>query len=691
MQKIPPAFVRHFYGTIPKDAMLKNHTGKHWLVDLEEVEGGLTMTNGWQGFASENSLEFGDFLIFEYDGKCLFDVEIFGRNGCNKAALSSNMTTTHAVNEKEIKEVDICNEPTQTCKQKYSVKNLGKALNAATYVTPKGPYFVSNIPQSMRSAVYVPRSLLASYGIKIKPEVVLLDQNGKKWPVMSKKSSTHRKRVCTAPQAGGALPVIGHMHLLGGHQLTHKTLGAMADKYGPVFSIRLGSHSALVLNSWEMARECFTVHDKVFSTRPVLTASKVLGYNYAMFGFAPYGSYWREIRRIATIELLSSHRIDMLKHIRASEVKTAVRELYKSWLSKGGGETGVLVDMKQWFGDLTHNIALRMVGGKRFFGPNADCEEAEARRCQKVMRDSAYLFGVFVVSDALPFIGWLDFQGYEKAMKRTAKELDILLGGWLEEHKQKKHLGGGLKKEQDFMDVMLNILEDAKITSFDADTINKATCLNLVLAGSDTTMITLTWALSLLLNNPRVLKRAQDELDMHVGKDRLLEESDIRNLVYLHAIVKETLRLYPPSPIIFRASMEDCTLSTGYHIPAGTRLMVNAWKIQRDERVWPDPHVFKPERFLTSHKDMEFRGQTFELIPFGSGRRSCPGVSLALQVVHSALASFLQSFEVSKPSKLEDIDMTESTGLTNLKATPLEVLFTPRLDSKLYGLGTELI
>ncbi|KAK6287954.1 hypothetical protein POUND7_014133 [Theobroma cacao] len=301
----------------------------------------------------------------------------------------------------------------------------------------------------------------------------------------SKKPSTHRKRVCTAPQAGGALPVIGHMHLLGGQQLTHKTLGAMADKYGPVFSIRLGSHSALVLNSWEMARECFTVHDKVFSTRPVLTASKVLGYNYAMFGFAPYGSYWREIRRIATIELLSSHRIDMLKHIRASEVKTAVRELYKSWLSKGGGETGVLVDMKQWFGDLTHNIALRMVGGKRFFGPNADCEEAEARRCQKVMRDSAYLFGVFVVSDALPFIGWLDFQGYEKAMKRTAKELDILLGGWLEEHKQKKHLGGGLKKEQDFMDVMLNILEDAKITSFDADTINKATCLDLwLLLGS---------------------------------------------------------------------------------------------------------------------------------------------------------------------------------------------------------------
>ncbi|OMO84153.1 Cytochrome P450 [Corchorus olitorius] len=503
----------------------------------------------------------------------------------------------------------------------------------------------------------------------------------------SKKQSNHTpgKRSCPPPQAGGALPVIGHMHLLGGQQLTHKTLGAMADKYGPVFTIRLGSHSVLVVNSWDMARECFTVHDKVFSTRPGIAASKLLGYDFAMFGFAPYGPYWREIRKIATIELLSTHRIDLLKHIRVSETKTAIRELYKSWLDKGGAETRVLVDMKQWFGDITHNISWRMIGGKRYFGPNADCEEKEARRCQKLVRDFAYLFGVFVLSDAIPFLGWLDFfQGYKKAMKRTAKELDILVNGWLKEHKQKRALGGRVKQEQDFMDVMLNILEDAKIDGFDADTINKATCLNLTLAGGDTTMVTLTWALSLLLNNPQVLKKAQDELDMQIGKDRPLEESDITNLVYLQAIVKETLRLYPPSPLIgLHAASEDCTLSTGYHISSGTRLMVNVWKIQRDERVWPDPNDFQPERFLSS-KDMDFRGQTFELIPFGLGRRSCPGVSLALRMVHLILGSFLHMFEVAKPSTLESIDMTESAGLTNLKATPLEILITPRLSSKLY-------
>ncbi|KAK0603345.1 hypothetical protein LWI29_003976 [Acer saccharum] len=505
------------------------------------------------------------------------------------------------------------------------------------------------------------------------------------------KRTTSCNRYSAPPQAGGAWPIIGHMHLFGDHQLTHKTLGAMADKYGPVFTIRLGSHRVLVLNSWEAARDCFTVHDKVFSNRPSIAAFKLLGYDYAMFGFAPYSSYWREMRKIATVELLSNHRIDLLKNIRAAEVQTAIRELYMTWTTtKDNSQSGVMLDLKQWFADLTLNISLRLVGGKRFSGDNtADC--------QKVMREFVFLFGVFVLSDAIPFLGWWDFNGYEKAMKRTAKELDSLIGGWLEEHKQKRLLllSGDhdhqkrklMVEEHDFMYVMLNILEDAKISGYDADTINKATCLNLILAGTDTTLVTLTWAVSLLLNNPHELKKVQNELLIHIGKDRAVEESDIKNLTYLQAVIKETLRLYPPSPIIHRASIEDCTLSsTGYHVPSGTRMMVNAWKIQRDGRVWSDTDKFQPERFLTSKKDIDFRGQNFELIPFGSGRRSCPGISLALQMVHFTLASLLHSFEVvMPPSSGEDhVDMTESNGLTNLKATPLQVLVTPCLDPKFY-------
>ena len=197
-------------------------------------------------------------------------------------------------------------------------------------------------------------------------------------------------------------------------------------------------------------------------------------------------------------------------------------------------------------------------------------------------------------------------------------------------------------------------------------------------------MVALTWALSLLLNNQTELKKAQDELDIHIGKDRRVEESDTSKLVYLQAIVKETLRLYPPNAVnSLRAAMDECTFSCGYHIPAGTQLIVNAWKIHRDGRVWDDPHDFKPERFLTTHKHVDVGGQNFELVPFGLGRRACPGASLALRALHLTLARVLHSFDVASPMN-QVVDMTHSIGLTNLKATPLQVLLRPLLDARLY-------
>lgn len=236
------------------------------------------------------------------------------------------------------------------------------------------------------------------------------------------------------------------------------------------------------------------------------------------------------------------------------------------------------------------------------------------------------------------------------------------------------------------MDVMLDILAGGtnEALSFDADIINKATCLGLTLGGTDTTTTTLTWAVALLLNNPRVLKKAQAELDMHVGRQRQVEESDIKNLVYIQAITKETLRLYAPAQLLPpRESTEDCIVG-GYHVAAGTRLFVNLWKIHRDPRVWPEPGEFRPERFLTTHNDVDLKGKHFELMPFGSGRRVCPGISFALQVVQFTLASLVHAFEITTQAN-EHVDMTESFGFTNVKAIPVEVLLTPRLCSELYG------
>lgn len=180
------------------------------------------------------------------------------------------------------------------------------------------------------------------------------------------------------------------------------------------------------------------------------------------------------------------------------------------------------------------------------------------------------------------------------------------------------------------------------------------------------------------------MRRIQDELDTNIGKERSVEEADINKLIYLQAVVKETLRLHRAGPLaVPHEAIEDCTIN-GYHIQKGTRVIPNLAKIHRDPKVWKKPNEFMPERFLTSHKDIDVKGNNFELIPFGSGRRMCPGITLGLQIVHLTLASKIQSFDMKRPS-MEPIDMTESPGLTSLKATPLHALLIPRLASDLYG------
>ncbi|XP_076940424.1 cytochrome P450 CYP82D47-like [Bidens hawaiensis] len=484
-----------------------------------------------------------------------------------------------------------------------------------------------------------------------------------------------------APQAKGARPIIGHLHLLGGSRLPQHVLGDMADQHGPVFTIKLGVRNVLVVSSGEVAKECFTTNDRVFASRPKSKAAEIMGYNYALFGIAPYGDYWRKVRKIITLEILSQKRVEMLGHVRVSEVRASVMDIYDTWLmnkDNEGSDNMVKVDMKQWFGNLVFNVIVRIISGKRF-----QINDEEGVRFQNAVRRFVELFGAFVVSDFIPFTGSLDLGGYEKEMKVVSTEMDNIIEGWLKKRKSEPQ---PQERDQVFMDVLISVLQDASKEDFDGydhDTIIKATCLTIIVAASDTTAVTLTWALSLLLNNPKALKTAQEEIDEHVGKGRLVDESDLRNLVYLDAIIKETLRLYPAAPLSLpHESMEDCIVN-GYNIPKGTRLLANLWKIHRDPNIWSNPCEFKPERFLTSQKDIDLKGKHYELLPFGSGRRMCPGVSFALQVLPLTLANVIHQFVIHKPSN-EPIDMSESLGITTIKATPLEVLLAPRLSLKMY-------
>ncbi|XP_073143033.1 nicotine N-demethylase CYP82E3 [Henckelia pumila] len=482
------------------------------------------------------------------------------------------------------------------------------------------------------------------------------------------------KRGNLPPQAAGAWPVIGHLHLLGGQIPVYKVLAALAEKYGPIFTIRLGMYPALVISNWEAVKDCFTNNDKVLANRPNSNAGKYLGYNNAAFGFIDAGPYWREIRKLVVIEVLSHRRLEALKHVQVSELHTSINELYESVQEN----PGKMVIMSDWIEQLTLNIIVMMIAGKRYAESSKDSAESrKARSFRKVIKEFMCISGQFVVSEAIPVrpLEWVDFQGHIKSMKRVSKEVGNIIESWIQEHME----GTPGNLEQDFIHVMLAKIDD-RYTSYGhtRETIIKATVMNLILAGSDTTSIHLTWLLSILLNNTAIMRRAQEEIDQKVGKERWVDESDITNLVYLQAIVKETLRLYPPGPMsVPHEAMEDCVVN-GYLIPKGTRLLVNLWKLHRDPRIWDEPDEFKPERFLTSHAEVDYAGQHFEFVPFGSGRRSCPGITFAMQVTHLTLARLLQGFDFATPENVP-VDMTEGQGITMPKATPLEVVVAPRL------------
>nr|GMD75287.1 cytochrome P450 CYP82D47-like [Ipomoea batatas] len=449
------------------------------------------------------------------------------------------------------------------------------------------------------------------------------------------------------PQPGPAWPIIGHFHLLAGNdRMPHKVLGDLADKYGPLFRMKMGAHQVLVVSDSQTAKECLNANDRALAGRPKAIASEHIGYNYANFGLGSNTPFWRDIRKVVVLELLSNRRVEALRRFRESGAKTFVQDIYRTWARDKNNESNVVeLDMKEW-----RNFEL---------------------------------LGMSLMADYLPWLRWLDIGGYEKAIKENTKEMDRVMEDWLQEHKKNTNMKP--QGEEDFMGALLSQIGSNKdiLNGFDADTVVKATCSALLAASTDTTSTTLTWALSLILNSENVLEKIRSELDNNVGKERHVNESDLSNLTYLQAVVKETLRLYPPGPLLMpHESVDDCVIN-GYHVVKGTRILINASRIHRDPKFWSNPDAFKPERFLMEYKEIDMRGNNFDLIPFGSGRRICPGVSLALQSVQLGLAAIIHGFDIKKASD-EPIDMTEANGLAVGKATPLHVFLAPRLPSHLY-------
>ncbi|GKV52449.1 hypothetical protein SLEP1_g59026 [Rubroshorea leprosula] len=459
------------------------------------------------------------------------------------------------------------------------------------------------------------------------------------------------------PSPFPCLPVIGHLYLL--KKPLFRTLAKIADRHGSIVFLQFGCRPVVVVSSPSAAEECLSKNDIIFASRPRLMVGKHIGNNHRSLSWSPYGDHWRNLRRIASIEILSTSRLQMLSNIRVDEVRSLMRKLV-DFQDKP-------VELWTVIFELTLNVMTRMIAGKRFYGANvADVEEA--RRFQASLLELQKLNAATNYGDFLP---WLKSKKLEQRMIECQRTREGLFLALIEQSRRKMKSDNTTGRKNTMIEVLLSLQESEP--EYYTDKMIANLVLVLLTAGTETTSNTLEWALSLLLNHPEVMEKARKEIENVVGLERLIEESDLPKLSYLRGIISETMRMYPPVPLLLpHESTEDCTVG-GYRIPAETLLFINVWAIQNDPKVWEDPRKFKPERF----EGVEGTGRDgFKLMPFGSGRRACPGDGLALRMVGFTLGSLIQCFEWEKIEE-ETVDITEGIGLTMPKAVPLQAKCRP--------------
>lgn len=282
------------------------------------------------------------------------------------------------------------------------------------------------------------------------------------------------------PMVAGGWPLFGHLFKLSGPDPLHITLSNLAHKYGPIFTVQLGTRPALIVNTYEGAKACFRTNDVAFSNRPKTAAIGLMGYNFAMLGFSDYGPYWREMRKIAVMRLLSHRKVKALVDTREVEIGAVMRSLTNGYDHSSTKKKEPTLDMRKFFGDLSLKLMIRTVAGD----VEEKMESAEKEKWRRSIREFFKMMTVFTVSDVVPFLKWVDcFGGMHRVFKKTGRNFDAMLQSWLDDHKTKHKKSGDhgriIDQEEDFMEEMMRVVDGVseEFPCYDADTINKATCL----------------------------------------------------------------------------------------------------------------------------------------------------------------------------------------------------------------------
>ncbi|KAI4325444.1 hypothetical protein MLD38_030845 [Melastoma candidum] len=341
--------------------------------------------------------------------------------------------------------------------------------------------------------------------------------------------------------------------------------------------------------------------------------------------------------------------------------------------------------------------------GHRLSPPTGASAKGGCEEFIGILQEFSKLFGAFNIADFIPHLGRIDPQGIQARLVKARQSLDKFIDNVIDDHMEKKKRkeeekaaknGEDDQEDTDMVDDLLAFYSEEAGLSKESDDLQnsiklnkdniKAIIMDVMFGGTEAVASAIEWVMAELMRSPEDLKHVQKELKDVVGLDRRVEEDDFDKLTFLRCTIKETLRLHPPIPLLLHETAEDSEIS-GYFIPKKTRVMINVWAIGRDPAAWDDPDTFRPSRFLRE-KAPDFKGSNFEFIPFGSGRRSCPGMQLGLYAVDYAVANLLHCFTWELPDGMKpaDMDTNDVFGLTAPRATRLVAVPSPRLLRAVY-------
>uniref|UniRef100_A0A1J3K0D3 Cytochrome P450 71A20 n=1 Tax=Noccaea caerulescens TaxID=107243 RepID=A0A1J3K0D3_NOCCA len=462
------------------------------------------------------------------------------------------------------------------------------------------------------------------------------------------------------PPSPWRLPLIGNLHQLSLHP--HRSIRSLSLRYGPLMLIHFGRVPILVVSSADVAHDVMKIQDLKFANRPKSQVIKKILNGGRNLAFSPYGEYWKQIKSVCVLNLLSNKMVRSFEKVREEEINLIMEKLEKA------SSYSSLVNLSELLGTLTVDVICRLALGGKYSG----CDEKGEINFRHIIRTYMELLGTFPVGEYIPSLAWIDrICNLDGKVKDAIKKSDSFLERVVQEHEVDD---GAHKDSSDFVDILLSVQKD-KTMGFEFNRSDlKIILLDMFIGGTSTTFTLMEWTMTELMRHPECMSKLQDEIRSISPHNLYVKEEEVEKMTYLNAVVKEALRLHPPAPLLPRLLTEDVKLK-GYDIAAGTHVFINAWAIQRDTSSWGlDAEEFRPERHLNS--PLDFQGHDLKFIPFGSGRRICPGIRTSLALAEVTLANLVKRFNWRvEVGPLGDgiPDLVEAIGIDVCRKFPLIV------------------